>query len=188
MGFPWSAGSSPAVRTIAVVLALVASGCERRRDSGPVVVSAIGEPPVAGHRDLPQRLLVDATAQGLVRFDAAGQIEPGLAERWIVTDNGASYIFRLREATWADGRPVTAEQVVVILRGRLRAAADHALLPFLTAIDEVVVMTPQVIEVRLARPRPDLLKLFAQPELAIIRSRTGGGTGPMRITAPRSPA
>ena len=27
-------------------------------------------------------------------------------------------------------------------------------------------MTPQVIEVRLKRQRPDLLKLFAQPELA----------------------
>ncbi|WP_413061682.1 ABC transporter substrate-binding protein [Sphingomonas carotinifaciens] len=166
----------------------MSSGCERRRDSGPVIVSAIGQPPAAGHRDWPQRLLVDATAQGLVRFDAAGQIEPGLAERWIVTDNGGSYIFRLREANWADGRPVTAEQVVDILQGRLRAAADHALLPFLTAIDEVVVMTPQVIEVRLARPRPDLLKLFAQPELAIIRSRAGGGTGPMRVSALRSAA
>ncbi|GAH31670.1 unnamed protein product, partial [marine sediment metagenome] len=42
------------------------------------------------------------------------------------------------------------------------------------------VMTPQVIEVRLSRPRPDLLKLFAQPEMAII-DRTRHGTGPFRI-------
>ena len=34
---------------------------------------------------------------------------------------------------------------------------------------------PQVIEVRLSRPRPDLLKLFAQPELALLRLRPTGG-------------
>ena len=46
----------------------------------------------------PSRVLLQSTAQGLVRFDASGQIEPGLAERWIVIDNGMSYIFRLRDA------------------------------------------------------------------------------------------
>ncbi len=47
-------------------------------------------------------------------------------------------------------------------------------------------MTPQVIEVRLLRPRPDLLKLFAQPELALWRSGgigSAGGAGPMRIVS-----
>ncbi|MEI9851346.1 MAG: hypothetical protein WDN24_11465 [Sphingomonas sp.] len=41
-------------------------------------------------------------------------------------------------------------------------------------------MTPQVIEVRLKRPRPDLLKLFAQPELAVLGR---GGSGPYRARA-----
>ena len=127
------------------------------------------------------RLLVDSTAQGLVRFDAAGQIEPGLAERWIVIDQGTSYIFRLREVQWADGRPVTAEQVAAILRRRIGLRSGNPLAPFLTAIDEVVVMTPQVIEVRLRHPRPDLLKLFAQPELAIARAAPLIGSGPFRI-------
>jgi peptide/nickel transport system substrate-binding protein len=59
------------------------------------------------------------------------------------------------------------------------------LLPFLSAIDEIVEMTPEVIEVRLKRPRPDLLKLFAQPELAVFRIRPPGGGGPFRITKTR---
>ena len=132
------------------------------------------------------RLLVDSTAQGLVRFDAAGQIEPGLAERWIVIDQGTSYIFRLREAQWADGRRVTAEQVAMLLRRRIAMRSGNPLAPFLTAIDEVVVMTPQVLEVRLRHPRPDLLKLFAQPELAIARAAPAIGSGPFRIARLRA--
>ncbi|WP_445192111.1 ABC transporter substrate-binding protein [Sphingomonas sp. Tas61C01] len=158
-----------------------------------MIVSAIGEPPalidpareVAG---TPSRLLADATAEGLVRYDAGGQIEAGLAERWIVIDNGASYIFRLREAQWADGKPVTAAQVVDILERQIASRSDNPLRPFLSAVDEIVEMTPQVIEIRLKRPRPDLLKLFAQPELALFRHRANSGGGPMRIAvAGRSP-
>ncbi len=162
------------------------AGCDRRPDTGPVVVSAIGEPPRVADAsrvelDTPARLMIDSTAQGLVRFDAAGQIEPGLAERWIVIDGGMSYIFRLREGDWGDGTPVTADEVVTMLERQIGPRSRNPLAPFLTAISEIVVMTPQVIEVRLSRPRPDLLKLFAQPELALLRLRPSGGTGPFRV-------
>ena len=168
---------------------LAPAACNRRSDSGTVVVSAIGGAPVAADSsrtalDTPSRLLIDSTAQGLVRFDAAGQIEPGLAERWIVIDGGMSYIFRLREGEWGDGSRVTADQVVTLLNRQLARSSRNPLKPFLTAVDEIVVMTPQVIEVRLARPRPDLLKLFAQPELGLVRLRPSGGTGPFRVAGP----
>ncbi|WP_230483972.1 ABC transporter substrate-binding protein, partial [Sphingomonas sp. Leaf21] len=165
-----------------------ASACDRHADTGAVTVSAVqgqrsipgGTRSIPGDGDMAHRLMRDSLAQGLVRFDANGQIEPGLAERWIVIDDGGSFIFRLREARWNDGSPVTAEQVVPILRRLASPRSGNPLAPFLTAIDEIVVMTPQVIEVRLSRPRPDLLKLFAQPEMAII-DRTRHGTGPFRI-------
>jgi peptide/nickel transport system substrate-binding protein len=128
----------------------------------------------------PSRLLVDAVAQGLVRFDANGQIEPGLAERWIVTDEGRSYIFRLRQTRWADGTPVTSAQVATRLR---RLMTRSPLSPFLTAVEEVVAMTPEVVEIRLSGPRPDLLKLFAQPELALLRPGRPIGAGPMVATS-----
>ena len=187
------AGSSPAVRTILAALALLAApGCGRRADVGPVVVSVVGDtaPAVAGANrsglSTADRLLTDAVAMGLVRFDAAGQIDAGVAQRWIVTDGGRSYIFRLRRAQWADGTPVTARQVVQLLRRQIAQAADNDLSPHLSAIDRIVEMTPEVIEIELSRPRPDLLKLFAQPELAIVRTRATGGAGPFRVG--RSPA
>jgi peptide/nickel transport system substrate-binding protein len=162
--------------------------CARRTDDGTVVVEVIGGPAAlvdaARHTPgEPARVLAGAVAQGLVRFDAAGQIEPGIAERWTVIDNGTDYIFRLRDARWSDGRPVTAADVAAALRAQLSAGAHNPLAPWLSAIDSVVVMTPEVIEVQLRRPRPDLLKLFAQPEMAILARRPIIGTGPFRASA-----
>lgn len=166
------------------------AACTPRADDGPIVVSAIGgspelADPARGSLDAPARLLLDMTAQGLVRFDSTGQIEPGIAERWSVIDNGTSYIFRLREAEWSDGKPVTAGEVVKVLRHQISAGSRNILRPYLSAIDEIVEMTPEVIEIRLKRPRPDLLKLFAQPEMAILRLAPPGGSGPYRIASQR---
>ncbi|MCD2317149.1 ABC transporter substrate-binding protein [Sphingomonas sp. IC-11] len=151
-----------------------------------MIVSANGSQPrlslaPIADDDMARRLLTDSAAQGLVRFDAAGQIVPGVAERWIVTDEGRTYIFRLRDTSWADGRPMRAAEVVAILRRRLQQRARNPLAPYLTALDSIVEMTPEVIQVELARPRPDLLKLFAQPDMAIIHPVRGIGSGPMQV-------
>ena len=174
----------PLFLTLGMAIAL--TGCDQRRDQGPVIVSVIGGAPqlAAPSRTPigePSRVLLQATAQGLVRFDASGQVEPGLAERWIVIDNGMSYIFRLRDAAWANGDTVTADAVVARLRAAIAANSRNPLKSSLGAIDEIVVMTPEVIEVRLRSPRPELLKLFAQPELAIFDIRTMDGSGPFDI-------
>lgn len=186
------AGSSPAVRTTMFALMLALAGCSAQPDDAAIEASAIGGPaefadPSRGPIDTPARLLLDSTAQGLVRFDANGQIEAGLAERWIVIDEGRSYIFRLRQTEWADGSPVTADQVVRVLRRAVAENSRNVLAPFLAVVDEIVEMTPQVIEVRLKRPRPGMLSLLAQPELAIWGPGKRGGTGPFRIRPSKPP-
>lgn len=45
--------------------------------------------------------------QGLVRYDRRGQVVPGVAERWELTDEGATFWLR-EDATWSDGKPVTS--------------------------------------------------------------------------------
>jgi oligopeptide transport system substrate-binding protein len=172
------------------IATLALASCNQRSDAGPVIVSVIGEAPTLtdparNPPTPPQRLVLASAAQGLVRFDAAGQVEPGIAERWTVIDRGMSYIFRLREGEWGDGGRITAEQVVTILKRQIAPGSRNALLPFLSAIDDVVEMTPEVIEIRLRRPRPDLLKLFAQPEMALFRTHPPGGGGPFRLAALR---
>jgi peptide/nickel transport system substrate-binding protein len=159
-------------------------GCGLFGDDGPVQVAAIG----ALHRNpdqapaplsLPNRLLMDATAQGLVSFAADGQIEAGLAERWTVIDDGKSYIFRLREAHWSDGRPVRAADVAAILRQKMASPRLRSpLRGEFAGVRGILARTAKVIEIQLDRPQPALLDLLAQPDMALMRR--GHGWGPWR--------
>jgi oligopeptide transport system substrate-binding protein len=186
--FPrWSAGSSPAVRTIftTVLLALLAS-CGAAEDRNRTAIAMIGALPRSVDPDrralnANDALLARETAQGLVALDANGQIEPAIAESWIVTDNGLSIIFRIQPMTWPDGRELTSEDVAASLRRAIAPGSRNSLRPFLSAVSSIVSMTGRVVEIRLKSPQPDLLQLLAQPELGI-RSR-GMGSGPWRVMA-----
>lgn len=178
------------VRRSLLAAALALSGCGGAPHGGPTVVSAIGGParladPSRGDPGFPSQLLLDSTAQGLVRLDASGQIEPGLAERWIVIDDGTGYIFRLADTDWSDGKPVTADEAVAILERQLAPGSRNPLAPFLGAVTSIKAMTQQVIEIRLSAPRADFLHLLAAPQMAIFRQYPPGGSGPFRIDAGR---
>ena len=134
--------------------------------------------PAAGPLSPAQQLLMASVAQGLVRFDARGQIEPGLAERWNVSDDGLSYVFRLGSGKWPDGRSIQARDVARLLTRTLRTTSRNPLKDTLGAVEEIVAMTDRVIEIRLSAPRPNLLQLLAQPEFGL--TREGLGTGPFQ--------
>src|SRR5687768_8743955 len=163
------------------MIAAAAAGCQPRGDEA-VDVTVIGEDapaiadPSAGNLSAPSEVLLANVAQGLVRFDAHGQIEPGLAERWNVSDDGLSYIFRLASGDWPDGRSINARDVARLLNRQRRSASRNPLKDTLGAVSEIVAMTDRVIEIRLSAPRPNLLQLLAQPQLAVVRA--GQGTGP----------
>ena len=166
------------------------TGC-RQQEAGAAHVTVIGDTPgivdpAAGPLDPPEAVLLPNVAQGLVRFDALGNIEPGLAERWNVSDDGLSYIFRLASGEWPNGRKITARDVARILRRQLARPSRNALKDAVGAIAEVVPMTDRVIEIRLIAPRPQLLQLLAQPEFALVRE--GQGTGPFELREASTPS
>ena len=168
-----------ALRLLAATLLLAGCGA---KETGPIAIGAIGaEPRIANpNREPlgpPSAILLEATAQGLVRFDSGGEIEPALAQRWIVSDDGLRYTFRLGKASWSGGR-ITAEQVVARLKAAAAPASRNPLKPILGAIDEIVAMTDDVLEISLKSPRPNFLQLLAQPDMAIVRG--GEGSGPYR--------
>lgn len=169
--------------------ALVSAGCQQA-DRGDTNVLVIGEAPkvadpAAGPLTETQAVLLSNIGQGLVRFDASGQIVPGLAERWNVTDDGLSYIFRLQSIEWPDGRKLTAQQVARLLKRQIASRSDNELKDTLGAIDQIVPMTDRVLEISLKASRPHLLQLLAQPEFSILRE--GQGTGPFVVEATRKP-
>src|SRR5215210_5615687 len=164
------------------VLALVPAACRNQRE-GAIKAVVIGDPPrlrdpALGPLSAADSVLLQNVAQGLVRFDAGGNIVPGLAERWNVSDDGMSYIFRLAAAKWPDGHKITAEQVARALKRSIAARSKNPLKDSLGAVSEIVAMTDRVIEIRLLAPRPNLLALLAQPEFGILRG--GHGSGPFR--------
>ena len=164
-----------------VSLPAALTGCFGAGDR-PVEVLAIGEPnsTFVGGANLPlaAQLLRAATTEGLVAFDEQGRVIPALADRWIVTDDGLSYIFRLRDGTWPDGSQIDAETARAALMRAIRAQAGQPLAADLTAIEQVRAMAGRVIEIRLSQQMPDMLQLLAQPELGVING--GRGAGPMK--------
>lgn len=178
------------VRTPLVLLAAaLLAACGSASDSAVSVV-AIGrptEPFVRGAR-LPfaAQLVQGSTAEGLVSFDEQGRVIPALADRWIVTDDGRSYIFRLRDGTWRDGTPLSAKTARAALDQSIRALSGTPLGLDLAGIDEVREMAARVVEVRLVRPMPHFLQLLAQPELGL--RHAGRGAGPMVLARERDNA
>jgi ABC-type transport system substrate-binding protein len=165
-----------------VACAMLAQGCGRRAQ-GPLPVALVGDMAAFGREGVrlspAGQVLRAATGEGLVGFDEKGRVVPAIAQRWIITDDGASYIFRLRDGTWPDGTAITAETAATALRKALAALKGTALGLDLKAIAQVRVMATRVIEIDLIAPEPDLLTLLAQPELGLPRSARG--SGPMAL-------
>jgi peptide/nickel transport system substrate-binding protein len=168
---------------LAATAALALTNCGLFGARGPVRVAAIGPitsaaAPLSGELSAGNAALLDLSAQGLVSFDGEGQIDTGLAERWTVTADGRSYVFRIREAKWTNGRKVMAEDVAATLRSYIAPASRHLLKSNFPEIETIKAMTDSVIEIRLSVPQPNILELLAQPSMAIVYQ--GMGWGPMR--------
>jgi ABC-type transport system substrate-binding protein len=164
-------------------LSLTLAACSKGIDNSRLRVDVITqqqEPFAIGKLPLPQEsaYLRSATAQGLVAFDKQGRIIPALASRWIVTDDGMSYIFRLEKTTWNDGTEVSSDDAAVLLNMRIKELANSRFGQELAVIDRVVAMTGKVVEIRLKAPAPNLLEVLAQPEFGLVKK--GSGSGPMQ--------
>lgn len=157
-------------------------------DDGALPLSFIGEEEVlfsTGLRlsDGAQHVRA-ATHTGLVTRDAQGEIIPALADRWIVTDDGMSYIFRLREGNWGDGEPLSAESARNALNRAIDELSGTSMALDLAPVEDVRAMAGRVVEIRLSSPFPALLQLLAQPELALERGEIGAvlvASGPMEV-------
>jgi oligopeptide transport system substrate-binding protein len=168
---------------IGALLPLAACG----HSDGPLDIAIIGskDEVFAGGQRLSEgaQVVRGATGAGLVALDAQGEIEPALADRWIVTDDGKSYIFRLREGTWPDGSELTGESARDSLRQAIRGLRGTSLGLDLLPVEEVRAMAGRVVEIDLKAPMPDFLRLIAQPELALAHG--GFQAGPMAINRQR---
>lgn len=165
----------------ALCLASVLGACGTNDDALPVKVSVIGNTeeiaaPLTHIDSIAGQVSFTATAEGLVTYNANGEVVPGIAQRWIVVDDGLTYIFRLRRSHWANGEKVVAKDVKRLLQARLRAVARTDPYGSLAAISEIIAMTDDVLEIDLKTPRQDFLMALAQPVMGV--ALPDGGSGP----------
>lgn len=63
-----------------------------------------------------ENIIIGDMFLGLTQHTADGQVIPAMAESWTVSEDGLVWTFNLRDTTWSDGTPLTAEDFVYALR------------------------------------------------------------------------
>lgn len=117
--------------------------------------------------------------EGLVSEDAAGNIIPGAAEKWTISEDGRTYTFTLRNClAWSNGEALTAADFMFSLQRVLdpqTAAPMASLLQPIENAREVLTGNKPVetlgiqmpdshtLVIRLQQPTPWFLQLLAQP-------------------------
>ena len=179
----------PALLAVLAVAAIALQGCSKGSDtaapeSGPPVLNRglSTEPesldPQKSRTTQAADVLRDIN-EGLATYDAAGELVPGTAESWEISDDGLTYTFRIREgARWSNGDPVTAADFVF----GLQRLVDPATAAFYAAElgnvvnaaaivagekepEELGVAAPdeRTLVISLVRPTPYLLSLLTHP-------------------------
>lgn len=129
--------------------------------------------------------VINNTFEGLMR-EVDGEIIPGIAESYTVSEDGLVYTFTLRDSKWSDGEPLTAKDFEFAWkRGANPATASEYMYIFESAnllnakaiatgeksIDELGVkaLDDKTLEVTLSVPTEYFLQLACYPTLMPVR-------------------
>lgn len=119
----------------------------------------------------------------LVRADETGsKLIPGIAESWTVSDDGLTMTFELRDAKFADGTPVTAEDVKFSIE---RAASDESRWAgFFRTITDFEIVNDHEMVLHLAEPFTPALNNLALVAAAILPKDEVEAKGDAFFSAP----
>ncbi|WP_170574514.1 ABC transporter substrate-binding protein [Ruegeria atlantica] len=92
----------------------------------------------------------------LLHRDSTGTLSPGLAESWTISEDGKTYVFTLRDAVFADGSPITAEDVVFSLDRTLNHPESAYPAP-LSAIESLEAKDAKTVSIALKSPNAPFL-------------------------------
>lgn len=93
-------------------------------------------------------------------------IEPDLAEKWTVSPDGREYVFTLRDAKFADGSPVTANDVAFSLRRAAAEKSDWA--RFFGSVADIEAVDVRTVRIALNEPFTPLLSSLALAASAVL--------------------
>ncbi|OLT14420.1 hypothetical protein BJF78_19430 [Pseudonocardia sp. CNS-139] len=116
-----------------------------------------------------------AMFEGLTWSDSNLEIHPELAESWEISDDGTVYTFHLRQnATWHDGTPFTADDVVYNLQDVLPLRPTGKVAASRLSAAEAV--DPHTVRVTLTEPFAPLLLALSDDSAPLIPAHVYRGT------------
>jgi oligopeptide transport system substrate-binding protein len=179
-----------AVHSLGLALILIAGvSCSQPEPQADLVIANGAEPEsldpaiITGQ---PDGRPTAAMFEGLTRLNPVDSTpQPGLADRWEISEDGRTYVFHLRtNALWSTGEPITADDFVYSWRRVVdpATASDYSGLLFYVLNGEEIGMgkikdvtklgvralAPRILEVKLVSPTPFFLDLCAFRTLAVV--------------------
>jgi oligopeptide transport system substrate-binding protein len=167
LGLSWASGLAGGSR--------VSKGIDAA--TGTVTLALADEPPQLDSTrstDTISSMVLGHVTEGLIRNGEGGELAPGVAERWEITDTGATFWLRA-DARWSDGKPVTAHDFVFAWRKAVdpKTASEYATILFAIKNAEAInkgrapvsslgvqAVGDNVLRVELMRPVPYFAKLM----------------------------
>jgi oligopeptide transport system substrate-binding protein len=155
-------------------------------DKNAISVAMQFEPPQLDStrtKDTQSGMILTHIMEGLLRYDAKGDLVPGVAEKWDVRADGATFWLRA-DARWSDGKPVTASDFVFAWRTAAdpRTASQYGFLLYAVKNGEAInqgklppealgvhAIGDRVLEVEFENPIAYFDKLVAFPTFNPIR-------------------
>jgi peptide/nickel transport system substrate-binding protein len=182
------------LKSIVVATALaLAMGTAANAQRTDIIIGMVLEPPhldpTAGAAAAIKEIGYQNIFEGLTRMNDSGEVLPGLARSWDISEDGTVYTFHLAEGvTFHDGTPFSAEDVKFSLD---RARAEDSTNPqkgLFAAIENVEVIDDNTVEVTLSAPQGNFLFNMAWGEAAIVSQASADtnqenpiGTGPFKF-------
>ena len=106
----------------------------------------------------------------LIDYDADNALVPAIAESWDVSEDGLTYVFTIREASFSDGTAITADDVVFSLE---RARSSETMANTFAVVDSIEASGDLEVTVTLTAPsRVFLNALAAVGQSAILSQAT----------------
>ena len=122
--------------------------------------------PVTAHSRV-ERTLVGLIFSGLLKLGPGSSMLPDLAASWTQDETGTIWTFRIREdASWQDGEPVTADDVVYTVEALKDPAASGATAASWAEVTAAA-MDAKTVRFTLATPITGFLAALTQPLLPV---------------------
>jgi len=106
--------------------------------------------------------MVEYLVEPLMRMDEDGVVHPHLVVDWVVSDDGLTYTFDLKQGVvFHDGTPFDAEAVKFTIERLLDPELASSGRILVESIAEVETISDHTIELRLSEPHPSLIAALA---------------------------